>query len=86
VNLQTFKHELKTTFTPKTIVDYILGFKFATGLNKGSSDSSKILLNRNPEEYFNYLEELHERSYLESPYAKYIIEKLSKTDKIRHLL
>jgi hypothetical protein len=44
------------------------------------------VLRRDPKEYFNYLEELHEKSYLESPYAQYIISKLGRTDRIRQLL
>lgn len=59
INLQNFKHELKTTFNAKSIVEYIFGFKFIQDIKKDQVDSSKVLLNRDPEEYFNYLEELH---------------------------
>lgn len=59
INLQNFKHELKTTFNSKSIVDYIFGFKFILDIKKDEVDSSKAPLQRDPEEYFNYLEELH---------------------------
>jgi ppGpp synthetase/RelA/SpoT-type nucleotidyltranferase len=48
INLQIFKHELKTTFNAKSIVDYIFGFKFITDIKKDQVDTSKILLHRNP--------------------------------------
>lgn len=30
INLQNFKHELKTYFSPRQLVDYIFGFKFVS--------------------------------------------------------
>lgn len=48
INLQIFKHELKTTFNAKSIVDFIFGFKFITDIKKDQVDTSKILLHRNP--------------------------------------
>lgn len=86
INLQNFKHELKTTFTADTILDYIFSFKFILDIRRNNEDPSRVLLGRDPEAYFNYLEQLNERTYLESPYYQYIIGKLSKTDKIRDLL
>jgi hypothetical protein len=86
INLQNFKHELKTFSSPKKIVDYIFGFKFINELHHRSPEKETLVLTRNAEEYFNYLEELNDKSYLESPYAKYIISKLGKSDRIRFLL
>lgn len=86
INLQNFKHELKTTFNSKTILDFIFGFKFVLDIKSNNPDPSKMLLHRDPEAYFNYLEDLNERKYIQSPYIHYILSKLSKTDKIRRLL
>ncbi len=86
MNLQNFKHELKTFFTPQQLVDYIFGFKFVGDLGLPAADKEKLLLRRDAQEYFNYLEHLNEKSYLESPYAQYIISKLGRTDRIRQLL
>lgn len=86
MNLQSFKHELKTFFTPQQLVDYIFGFKFVGELGLPAAGKTKLLLRRDAKEYFNYLEQLNEKSYLESPYVQYIISKLGRTDRIRQLL
>jgi type I restriction-modification system DNA methylase subunit len=84
--LQNFKHELKTFYSPAKLVDYIFGFKFIDDLGTRVPEKERFVLHRDPEEYFNYLEQLHAKSYLESPYAQYIISKLGRTDRIRQLL
>lgn len=68
------------------MLNYIFGFKFVNDLLPRSEERVHLLLHRDPVEYFNYLEELSERTYLESPFVQYIISKLSKTDKVRSLL
>jgi hypothetical protein len=55
MNLQNFKHELKTFFSPQQLVDYIFGFKFVGELGLPAADKEKLLLRRDAEEYFNYL-------------------------------
>jgi hypothetical protein len=86
INLQTFKHELKTTLSEQQLLEFIFRFKFVLDMRSGNNENrSSMLLHRDPQGYFNYLEELNERAYIESPYVKYIIGKLSKTDRIRQL-
>jgi len=43
-------------------------------------------LKRDAQKYFDYLEKIHEQAYLDSPYARYVLQHLSKTDRIRVLL
>ena len=45
-----------------------------------------MLLKRDPEEYFAYWEEVEEKAYLDSPYTRYILGKLGRTDRARMLL
>ena len=86
INLQTFKHELKTTFSQEKLLDFIFGFKCVLAIKISSENRTSMILNRNSQAYFNYLEEVNEQAYLESPYAKYILAKLTSTDKIKQLL
>ena len=86
ITLQNFKHELKAYYSPRALVDYIFGFKFVGDLHKRSPEKEALVLQRDPEEHFNYLEQLSERTYLDSPYAQYILGKLGRTDRIRQLL
>lgn len=55
INLQNFKHEIKTFYSPKKIIEYIFSFKFIHELHNRTPDKNKLLLTRNPEDYFNYL-------------------------------
>jgi hypothetical protein len=38
INLQNFKHELKTFYTPAKLVDFIFGFKFVGELGTRAAD------------------------------------------------
>lgn len=86
LNFLSYKYELKHFYTPQELSNYLFGFKFIHILNKTSNAEIVYTFERNPEEYFNYLEKLNENCHLESPYARYIISKLGKTDSIRILL
>lgn len=55
INLQNFKHELKTTFTPTKLLDFIFSFKFINDLHKKTEGKDHLLLRRSAREYFNYL-------------------------------
>lgn len=55
-------------------------------LGERAPEKERLVLKRDPQCYFDYLEQLHEKNYLESPYAQYIISKLGRTDRIRQLL
>ena len=44
------------------------------------------MLKRDAESYLAYWEELEEKTYLDSPYTRYILNKLGRTDQVRYLL
>lgn len=59
INLQTFKHELKTTLSQEELLEHLFGFKFVLNLSEHQQKREAQALQRDPQKYFDYLETIH---------------------------